>query len=148
MATFTFFNSWKETQFDASGTNTPVDFDGDDIRAALIDDTVAPIAGTHDFWNDLQANEVTGTNYTAGGTALATKTVVEATGTVTFDADDVTFSQSGAGFADARYAILYKFNATPADAPLIGWLDMLVNKGNVEGDLTLQWNTLGIFTMA
>ncbi len=148
MATYTFFNSWKESQLRDADANTPIDFDGDDIRAALITSAVAPIAGTHDFWDDLSANEVTGTGYTAGGTALGSKTVTETTGTVTFDSADVVFSQNGAGFTNARYAILYKFNATAANAPMIGWLDFIVNKGTVEGDLTLQWATTGIFTMA
>lgn len=44
-----------------------------DIRAALVAGTYTP-ADTHDFWNDVVANELaTGGGYTANGLALASK---------------------------------------------------------------------------
>lgn len=142
----TFFNSFKEWQLDATGTNTPVDFDADDIRVALVDNTTAPAAATHDYWSDLQANEVSGTNYTAGGYAL-TSTLTESGGTVTWDADDATWAQSGAGFSDAYWGIIYKYNATAANAPLIAYVELGGPKGNTGGSLTISWAGTGIGTL-
>jgi len=148
MATFVFFNLWKEAQFDGGVTNTPIDFDTDVIKLMLVDSTRAPIANTDTFIGAaIDANEVTGTNYTAGGDTV-TVTVTQTTGTVTVDGTDVTWLQNGAGFTDARYAILYKDITSAAVSPVIGYIDFTSDKGNVSGDLTVQWNASGIFTAA
>lgn len=149
MATFTFFNKWKEAQLDGELSNTPIDFTTDSIRLALVDSVRAPVAATDEFFGvAISANEVTGTGYTAAGEVLGTVTVTESGGTVTLDAADVTWTQNGAGFSDARYAILYKHNASLPTAPLVGFIDFTADKGNVSGDLTVQWNASGIFTLA
>ncbi len=150
MATFVFFNNWKETQLDAShsGGNTPVDFDTDDIRLSLVTNSNPPDATSDQDWADLSATEVSGGGYTAGGFVFTTQTVTETAGTVKVDLEDATFSQNGTGFTNARFAILYKFDATAADAPIIGFIDFTSDKGNTSGDLTIQWNTAGVFTLA
>ena len=90
MATFVFYNLWKEAQLDGGIANTPIDFDTDSIRLALVDSTYTPNQ-LHDFWADASGDEVTGTGYTANGEVL-TVTVTETTGTVTVDATDATWS--------------------------------------------------------
>lgn len=51
-----------------------IDFDANTIRAALVTNAYTP-AQTHEFWSThVEANEASGTGYTAGGVALATKT--------------------------------------------------------------------------
>ena len=143
MATFTFYNLWKEAQLDGNLADTPIDFDTDVIKLALVNSTYVP-AQTHTVFGDASANEVSGTNYTAGGTAV-TLTVTESGGTVTVDGTDVTWAQNAGGFANARYAILYKDAVTD---PMVGYIDFTSDKGNVQGDLTVQWNASGIFTLA
>ena len=147
MATWTFFNSFKETQLDGSIGTAPIDFDTDTIKVGLITAATAPVAATHDLWNDFTATEVSGTNYTTGGATL-TVTVAEAAGTVTVDSDDPQWLESGAGFANARYAILYKDTGTPSTSPLVCFLDFTTDKGNTTGNLTIQMDALGIFTLA
>ena len=148
MATWTFFDSFVKGQFDGLLTSTPVDFSaaGDTLKIALVTSTLAPNVDTHDFWSDLNTNEVTGTNYTAGGIALTTKTLTESGGIVKFDADNVTWAQSGAGFSNARYAILYKDTSVATTSPLICFIDFLTDQGNTVSAFTVTMDaTNGIF---
>lgn len=148
MATLVFYNSFKESQLDGSVVNTPIDFDTDTINVALVTSSYTPDATTHDLWDDASANEVSGTNYTAFGETIANMTVTETGGTVTVDGDDVSWLQDGSGFSDARYGILFKTTGVTTTSPLIGYIDFTTDKGNVSGDLTIQWNASGIFTLA
>lgn len=76
---------------------------------------------------DIVANEIASTSngYTAGGSALANKTSSQSAGLYTLNADDLTFTQSGANaIGPFRYVILY--NDTPSTSPidpLIGYWD-------------------------
>ena len=148
MATLVFYNKFKEAQLDGSSTNTPIDFDTDTIKVGLTTSTYVPNAATDAFWSTPEANEVVGTNYTAAGTAIGSLTVTESAGVVTVDGADVTWLQNAGGFANARFAVIYKDagGATTAD-PLVGYIDFTADKGNVSGDLTIQWNASGIFTL-
>lgn len=122
---------------------------GTTVKIALVTSTGAPNRATHDFWNDLSGNEVSGSNYIAGGNAIANKTVSVASNIITFDADDpATWSQHASGFSNARYAILYKDTGNVATSPLMMYYDLGSDKGNVSGDLTLQLATDGIATLA
>ena len=145
MATWVGYELWLEAQADGNLTNTPVDFDADTIRVALVTSSYTP-SQAHNYFDDVSANEVSGTNYTADGAAVATKTVGLAANTVTFDGDDITWSQHAGGFSNARYAILQKDSGVAATSPLIAYADMGADKGNVDGDLTLQFAATGIMT--
>jgi hypothetical protein len=54
--------------------NGEIDFDTDTIKAALATSAYTPDFGTHRYFSSV-TNQVTGTGYTAGGVALASKTV-------------------------------------------------------------------------
>lgn len=135
---------WHEAQFDGGITGTPVDFDTDTIKLALIDDTLAPDETTHDNWDDLSSNEVSGDGYTAGGETL-TVTVEKSSAVVTVDSGDTTWSQEAAGFTNARYAVWYKVGGGESSSPILGHMDMGSDKGNVSGPLTIETPN-GIFT--
>jgi hypothetical protein len=156
MATIAKYNKFLLTQMnggsDTTGTSTAgaarvVDFDTDTIKVMLCTSTYTPSATAHAAKNSV-TNEVSGTNYTAGGATLASVTVADSTGTITFDAADVTWTQSASGFSTARYAVIYKSTGTDATSTLIGYIDFGADKGNVAGDLILQWNASGIATWA
>lgn len=149
MATLAFYDSFKTGQMDpnaAGFANFPIDFNTDTIKLSLHTSTYTPNADTHVDFADV-TNEVSGTNYTSGGETI-TCTVTETGGTVTVDGSNATWSQSGSGFNDARYAVLYKDTGTASNSPLIGYIDFTSDKGNVDGDLTVQWNASGIFTLS
>jgi len=152
MATFTKYNKFLLTQMNGgtdttggstSGSARVIDFDTDTIKVMLVTNTYTPSATGHSTKTSV-TNEVTGTNYTAGGATLSSVTVADSSGTITFDAADVTWSQNASGFTTARHAIIYKDTGTAATSTLLGWIDFGADKGNVSGDLTLQFNASGI----
>lgn len=145
---WTLYHKWLEAQADGSVAGTPIDFDGDTLKIALVTSTYTPSDSTHDLFDDVNTNEVSpiGTQYTVGGATLGTKMVTESGGTVTFDAANVSWLQDAGGFSNARYAILYKEGASAALSPLIAFADLGGDKGNKAGDLTLQFDAAGIIT--
>ena len=125
--------------------NSVFDLDTDTIKVAAATNTYSVNQDTHDFFDDI-TNEVTGTNYTAGGATLASVTVARATNTVTFDAADVVWTQSGAGFSTARKFPIYKSTGVAATSRLYSVVTADGDVGNVTGDLTRAWNASGIAT--
>lgn len=140
------YHRWLEAQVDGNLANTPVDFDSDTLKIGLATVSYGPDAAADSIWADVESNEVgPAPNYTAGGEALVNRTVTLSNGVVTLDnSADLTWPQNGSGFADARYAILYKDAGAPAASPLIAYVDFGSDKGTVVGGLTLQFN--GIIT--
>lgn len=104
------------------------------VKVGLITASYTPAAATDTEFSVIDANEVSGTNYTAGGEAVANPSVALDSSTAEWTHDDVTWSQHASGFNDARYAVWY-FVAT---GDLIMYMDLGGNKGNVDGDLTLD----------
>jgi len=126
--------------------NKEIDFDSDTVKVMLLTSAYSPNQDTHDYLDDVVANEVTGTGYTAGGQALASKTVTydAATNTVKFDASDVTWSASS---ITARYAVVYDDSpATNATKPLIAYFDFTTDRASSNGDFIVRWGTDGIFS--
>jgi len=138
------FDKFMEKQHDGNAIN--LDTGGDDVRCMLIDDTRAPVQATDEAMTDIDDNEVSGTNYTAGGFDCSNQVISLSAGTLKFDIDDCTWYQDAAGFNDARYAVLYEYTGTPATDTPIAFADLGGNKGNVSGDLTLEMHTNGVFT--
>lgn len=126
-------------------TNGVFDLDTDTIKVSAHTNTYSVNQDVHDFFDDV-TNEVTGTNYTAGGATLASVTLTRSTTTVTFDAADVVWSQSGAGFSTARKFVIYRSTGSAATSRLFSVVTADGDVGNVTGDLTLAWNASGIAT--
>ena len=127
--------------------NKEVDWDTDTIKVALLSNVYTPNQDTHDYWDDVSANEVTGTGYTAGGMTLASKTITYtgATNVIALDAADVTWSAST---ITARYAVVYDDTpATAATKPLLGYVDFGSDQSSSAGNFTLTWDAAGIFTI-
>jgi hypothetical protein len=144
MTAFTFYNKFKENMVDASST---VAFGTNTIKLALVTVSYSP-AGTDEFWSTPQANEVSGTNYTAGGTASASTVSGGTTTTTKVVQANVTWLQDAAGFSNARFGILYRDTGTAATSPLIGRIDFGADKGNVNGDLSIVFDAgNGAFTL-
>lgn len=137
------YDSFKEKM--ADGT---LDLDNDSFKCALFTSTHTP-AQTDDSYTAL-ANEVAnGLGYLTGGVALTSVTWTESSGTVTFDAADISWTASG-GSIVGRYAIIY--DDTDAGKQLVAMslldnapADITVTDGNT---LTLQLNANGIFQLS
>lgn len=134
------FNSFKQKIMDGS-----IDLDTDTIKVALVTVTYAPDQDTHVFFSSV-TNEVVGTGYTAGGSALAGKAVTADTvdNEGVFDANDVTWATST---ITARAAVLYKDTGVAATSPLICYIDFVSDKVSTAGNFTISWNSEGILNL-
>lgn len=124
--------------------NKEVDWDSDTIKVALLSNAYTPNQDTHDYFDDVSGNEVTGTGYTTGGITLASKTITYdgATNVIVLDAADVTWSAST---ITARYAVVYDDTpATAATKPLIGFVDFGSDQSSSSGNFTITWDATGI----
>jgi hypothetical protein len=131
-------------QFLAKALNKEVDYDTDTIKVALVSSAYTPNQDSHDYWDDVEANEVTGTGYTAGGATLAGKTITYdgASNVVVLDANDVVWASST---ITARYAVIYDDSgATDAQKVLIGYVDFGSDQSSTNGNFTVTWDATGI----
>jgi hypothetical protein len=126
-----------------SAFNGEIDFDTDTIKVALLTSSYTPNQDTHDYFDDVSANEVSGTGYTAGGQALSSKTVTYdgATNTLILDAADSVWASST---ITARYAVVYKSTGVSSTSPLIGYQDMTSDQSSTNGNFTVTWDATGI----
>jgi hypothetical protein len=131
-------------QFLSQALNKEIDWDTDTIKVALLTNSYTPDQDAHNYLDDVIANEVSGTGYTAGGNTLANKTnsYNSATNVIVLDADDTTWSSST---ITARYAVIYDASpATNATRPLIGYVDFGSDQSSSNGNFTITWDATGI----
>jgi hypothetical protein len=127
--------------------NKEIDYEADTIKAALVTSSYTPSQDNHDYWDDVSANEVSGTGYTAGGATLGSKTITYdgASNKTTLDAADVTWAAST---LTARYCVIYDDSpATAATKPLIAYIDFGANQSSSAGTFTVSWSAQGVVTM-
>lgn len=120
------------------------------LKCAIVTAAYTPNQNTHDFWDDVSANEVSGTGYTARGNACASPTWSgpDGAGLLTFDASDpATWSQNAAGFSNGRRAILYYDTGVNATSRLVAYSnDFGADQGNLAADFSVALNASGIYT--
>jgi hypothetical protein len=99
---------------------------GQAIKAMLVTASYTPDQDAHDFRDDLGANECSGTGYTAGGVAIANRSLnyVGASNKVQYLGDPLSWTGLDLGTA-ARYIVIYIARGGAASADeLIGWVDL------------------------
>lgn len=143
--TFNLYDEWREIVADPTRSAAIAGT----LKMAIVTSAYTVDQALHDFFNDI-TNEVTGTNYTAGGNACASPTWTDggAGGTMTFDASDpATWSQHASGFSNGRRAILYYDTGTGSTSRLVGYsADFGADSGNVAGDFSVTFDAAGIYT--
>ncbi len=121
----------------------------DDIKCAVIDDTVTPSAASATpVLGDFTQVTASGT-YTTGGTSLGNlgTLVTEASGTMTFDSStNPTWAADASNDTDAWWGIVY--NDTDGTDRAIGFVELGGPVDMVAGSLTITWNSSGLFTIA
>ena len=117
-----------------------------DVSVALITDSATPNFDTHDFWSDLEANEVSGTGYTAGGATLTSTEVTLSSGVLTYDAADPSWSSSTIPDAMAAVGYFDRGGATTADE-LVFLLDFVTAASSDGGLFLVALDAAGIFTL-
>ena len=142
MATATVFRSYVKARNEGNAVN----FTTATLLLVLLTDAAignlndAANGAGSDFLSDLTAYEVTGTNYARK--TLSGVTPGMSSGVYTVGASDPTaYAQSGAGFTNARFAVLVADGANDAARRLIQYWDLGANVGNVAGPLTLDLDT-------
>src|ERR1051325_5129832 len=128
---------------EASGDG-PMDLLSDSFKLTLHTASYTPTQATDEVKADATNELSTAGGYTAGGSALASKTVTVSSLVTTFDAADVTWTSTS---VTHRYGVCWDDTVgTPTD-PLILYVD---NGGNIttsSTDLVYQWNASGLFTL-
>ena len=127
----------------ANWMNKEVDFEGDTIKVMLLDNSHS-FTATDNVIGDIDANEISGTGYTAGGEAMTTQTVTQddTNDLAKFDADDTQWTT--ATFT-AYHAVIY--DDTLAGDDLVCSIDFGGAKVITVGTFTIQWNTNGIIRL-
>lgn len=129
--------------FDAS--QTAFAYLADTCKMSLFTNSITPNFSTDTAYgvSPYNANEVSGTGYTAAGVALGSKTITESpTGTVMFDAADLAWTT--ATFSSVRAGLVH-------DTTISNWAIVLVNFGAdysvTAGTFTVQLASGGLFTI-
>lgn len=121
-----------------------VNFASDTIKAALLT-AHTPNRATHEFFDDVSGDEISGTGYTGGGATLASKTVTVtaanswattwATGTA-YEVGDIIRPTTGNGFL---YQCIIAGTSHAATEPT--WSTVF---GQVNTDNTVTWENIGV----
>jgi hypothetical protein len=131
-----------------------LDLINDTWKVALINDTwkvalltsAHSFVATHDFWSDVSANQITGSGYTAGGVALASKTVTtddtDAEGV--WDAADPSWASAT---ITARYAIVYKDTGVAGTSQLALCIDFGADKTSTAAQFLITLDAEGLFNI-
>lgn len=121
------------------------------IQVALLTSTYT-FSAAHNIYGDL-TNELTTTGgYTAGGQAIASLALAQATAVANLTGNSVVWTASGGGIAAFRYAVAY-INATVGGIvkPLLFAID---NNGSdvpattAPNTLSVVWNATGVLQVA
>lgn len=89
------------------------------------------------------ANEVTGTNWSAGGVALTSTTFSVTSGTLAWDAADV--SVASTTLTNVRGGLIYGIQATTKNAVVL--VNFTSDYSTNNGTFAITWNASGIFTI-
>ncbi len=124
--------------------NGAIDWDTDTINAILVTSSYTMDIDTHAFRSDI-TNEVTGTGYTAGGQALASKTVTQdnTNDRAVFDSNDPSWTTAT---ITARAVVHAKIRGGASSADEIGgYWDFGSNIVSTAGTFTIVVNSGGWF---
>ncbi len=111
----------------------------EDNKGALVTDTHTPNFDTDATWNN--TNETSGGSWSAGGIALTGTELTTSSGTMKFDATDVSVATSTVTAAMAYR--LYDVTGSDEEYMLV---DFVTAVTTVSGTLTITWNAAGIST--
>jgi hypothetical protein len=127
-------------------TQLAIDLDLETHKVAMFTNTITPNFSTDTAYGvaPYNANEVSGTGYTAGGNALTSTTVTESpAGTIMLDAADASWTTST--ITNARCALIYADALAGNNAILL--VNFTADYSTVAGTFTIQWAAGGYATI-
>lgn len=113
-------------------------------KELLCQDGYTPAYDTHDFRDDV-TNEVSGTNYTAGGVACTGTEWTIAAGLMTFDMTDTVYTN--VTISDAMAGVFYFNVGTAGTDQLICLQDFVTAASATAADFTIQHAAGGVLTL-
>lgn len=149
------FNQWTAQVMGKTGTGWG-GLSGDTINVALFNNTTTPdktVAVGSTGYNTGQwvtGNEVTSTNWAAGGVALGSKTLTAATSSNVFTFDAADTSGGGTVTLTNAFGCLVYDNAITAGTVAkqgITFHDFGGGQSVTSGTFTIVWNASGLFTV-
>lgn len=149
--TLTLYDKAKVKMLDGS-----IDLDTDVIKVALLESGYTPDFDNDEFMDDANTYELNEGNgdtlgYYAGfggdgRQTIASLDVTQISTGAKVDGDDVTFPALDAALPDVVGALIYKHDTSDAASPLIAYIEFDPDFDPDGTDLTIAWNTSGIFT--
>lgn len=127
-------------------TQLALDLDLETHKVAMFTNSITPNFSTDTAYgvSPYDANEVSGTGYTAGGVALTGTAVSDSpTGTLKWDASDVSWATST--ITNARFALVYA-DALAGNNAIVG-VNFGADYSTVAGTFSIQWASGGLFTI-
>lgn len=124
----------------------PVDLVSDTLLQQLVTDAHTPDFNTHDNEPDITNEVGSSGDYTAGGVALASKTLVATSGVLTFDAANTSLTGTTLSAVRGRI-ILDDTVTTPVADPLIVATTFGADYSTVAGTFAITENAAGILTI-
>lgn len=121
--------------------NGDIDLAVDTIKAVLVDAADYTYSNAHNFLDDVPA----GARATNGTGTLASKTIGTVGNVTTFDAADTTLTAVTGDPSEA--VVVYKDTGAEATSQLIAYLELTAAVTPNGGNITLQWNASGLFTI-
>jgi hypothetical protein len=115
------------------------------VKTLLVTDSYTHAYDTHNFRDDVEANEVSGTGYSAGGATLTGTELTLSSGVLTWDATDQSWGSSTISNAMAAINYFARGGASSADE-LISLSDFVTAVSTTNGTLLVAWHANGIFT--
>jgi hypothetical protein len=140
-----FFPTWRDLCKQVIALN----LDAETHKVAMFTNSITPNFSTDTAYGaaPYNANEVAGTGYTAAGATLTSTTVTESpTGSLMFDAADVSWTTST--ITNARCALVHADAlTTPVAKPAIVLVNFGADYSTVAGTFTIQWAAAGILAI-
>lgn len=125
-------------------TQLALDLDLETHKVAMFTNSITPNFDSDTAYgvSPYNANEVSGTGYSAGGVALTTTTFTGSSGTMTFDAADTSWSSST--ITNARCALIYADALAGNNA--IALVNFAADFSTNNGTFLITWSGSGIWT--
>ena len=125
-----------------------IDLNGATMKIMLATSSYSPNVVTDEVVTTPMAFQVpTGTGYVDNGSAVTVTVVNQTPLTRVKISTDLVFTQDGTGFTTARYWVLYEASGTDADDKLVCYGDFGVDKSNVAGSLTIDFENTNSGTL-
>lgn len=130
-------------QFLSAMAGKTVNLNSDAVKVMLASASYTPNQATDAFQSALGANEISGTGYTAGGTALTGTSLTNAANVLTLAAANTAWPT--ATFT-ARYAVIVDTQpGSAATNPLIGYIDFGANQSPSGVTFQINWTSGQVF---